>query len=187
VIEELLARPPRNGVYPTVCVDGRGGSGKSTFAELLVAAVPGLALVHGDDYFEPVDDELSWGEFNEMRFDADVLSRLRTGDRRIPVRPYDFPAGRTGPERMVTVERGLVVDRWFSFALDVAWDVRIWVETPAEVCLERGLARDGAVALGERARLTWETVWQPREDRYIGETSPLETADLVIDGTRPFL
>jgi len=78
------------------------------------------------------------------------------------------------------------VERWFGLALDAPWDLRIWVETPAEVCLARGLARDGARVLGDRARLAWETVWQPREERYLRDVAPHLTADLVVDGTAPF-
>ena len=73
----------------------------------------------------------------------------------------------------------------FGLSLDAPWDLAIWVDTPPPVCLERGLARDGGVVLGERARLVWETVWQPREDRYIEDVAPMASTDFVVDGTRP--
>ncbi len=177
---------PRNGAYPTVVVDGRGGSGKTTLAGLLGERLPGYAVIHGDDYFEPHDHPVTWGDFAEERFDADVLARVRAGDRVIPVQPYDFPQRRLGDVRPLTIDRGLVVERWFGFDLDAPWDLRIWVETPPEICLERGLGRDGGIALGERAVLAWTTVWQPREEAYIALTKPQRRADLVLDGTRPF-
>ncbi|MFN8158374.1 MAG: hypothetical protein U0R68_13230 [Candidatus Nanopelagicales bacterium] len=187
VLEGLLARvEPRNAAYPTVVVDGRGASGKTTLADLLADHLDGYAVVHGDDYFEPHDHPVTWGDFAEERFDADVLSRIRAGERAIPVQPFDFPRGRLGEVRPLHVDRGLVVERWFGFGLDAPWDVRIWVETPSSVCLERGLGRDGGIALGERARLAWTTVWQPREEAYIAATQPQRRADLVLDGTRPF-
>lgn len=182
----LQDRAPKNGAYLTICIDGRGASGKTTLAQFLHAVLTGFELVHGDDYFEPHDDPITWGDFNEARFDADVLSRIRAGDPRISVRPFDFPRGRIGAERPLTIERGLLLERWFGLGLDAPWDIRIWVETPPEVCLARGLARDGAHALGERARVTWETIWQPREERYIHETAPTRTADVVVNGTAPF-
>jgi len=126
------------------------------------------------------------GDFNEPRFDADVLARIRAGDRSIPLRPFDFPNDRVGPERALSIGSGLLVERWFGLALDAPWDLRIWVETPAEVCLARGLARDGARVLGDRARLAWETVWQPREERDLRDVALHLTADLVVDGTAPF-
>lgn len=176
----------RNGAYPTICVDGRGASGKTMLADFLGAHLEGFTVVHGDDYFETHDDPITWGDFNEVRFDADVLSRVRAGDRDVALRPFDFPNGRVGAEQPLTITAGLLVERWFGMSLDAPWDITIWVDTPAEICLERGLLRDGAVALGERARLAWETVWQPREERYIRATAPMDAADFVIDGTLPF-
>lgn len=187
LLEEALgSATAKNGVYPVICIDGRGASGKTSLAEFLVSRLPGFTLVHGDDYFEPYDDPITWGDFNEARFDTDVLHQVRLGNRQIPLRPFDFPNGRIGDEQMLTVAQGLVVERWFGFSLDIPRDVSIWVETPASVCLARGLGRDGDVALGDRARLAWESVWQPREDRYIEAVVPTESADFVVDGTRPF-
>jgi len=182
----LHEHTPKNGAYYTVCVDGRGASGKTTLGDFLGAHLTGFDMIHGDDYFEPHDDPITWGDFNEARFEADVLSRIRVGDRKIPLRPFDFPNGRIAPEQELLIGRGLVVERWFGLSLNVQWDITIWVETPPEICLERGLKRDDAHALGARARLAWEAVWQPREDHYIQQTAPVETADFVVDGTRPF-
>jgi uridine kinase len=178
--------PPCNGRYVTVAVDGRGGSGKTALADFLVERLPQFDVIHGDDYFEPHDDPVTWGEFNEARFDADLLAPLRAGNRPLRVRPFDFPRGQIGPEVVLPVGAGVVVERCFTFAMNVAWDVRVWVETPPRVCLVRGMRRDGAGVLGDRARLAWEQVWQPLEDAYLRRTSPLASADVVVDGTRPF-
>jgi uridine kinase len=187
LIRERVERlRPKNGVYPTICIDGRGASGKSTLANLLAAQWSDFAVIHGDDYFEPHDDPVTWGDFNESRFDTEILTPLRAGQRRFTVRPFDFPLGRIVDGPTVEVKRGVIVERWFGFGLDVPWDLRIWVETPSAVCLQRGLAREDAAALGDRARRAWESVWQPREQRYIDSTDPVRLADVVIDGTRPF-
>jgi cytidylate kinase len=182
----LAARRPRNGAYRTVVVDGRGASGKTTLADLLAPVLAGFDVVHGDDWFEPHQHEITWGDFNESRFDAELLAPLRAGERSITLRAWDFPAGGLAAPRQLSVDRGVLVERWFGFGLPVPWDLRIWVETPAAVCLERGLGRDGGVALGERAVTAWTQVWQPREQRYIDTTDPVTSADLVLDGTTPF-
>jgi uridine kinase len=125
------------------------------------------------------------GDFNEDRLDAEVLAPIRVGAPSFTVRPYDFSLTQVVPGTLVTVERGVILERWFGFGLPVAWDLTIWVEAPREVCLERGLARDGG-ALGDRARATWEQFWQLREEKYITATSPREHADIIVDGTAPF-
>lgn len=75
----------------------------------------------------------------------------------------------------------MIVDRCFTFALDVPWDVRIWVETARDVCARRGVARDSP-EWGERAHAVWSRVWQPREDEYILVFDPRGMADVVVDG-----
>ena len=184
--ELLETREPNNGAYRTVCIDGRGASGKTTLADLLGARLPGFDVVHGDDYFEPHKDPVTWGDFNEERLEAELLAPVRAGARPISIRPYDFPRDVVGAPRVLPLEQGLVFERCFAFALPVAWDLTIWVEASRECCLSRGLARDGAVSLGDRARTAWEQVWQPREDRYLETMSPASHANLVLDGTRPF-
>jgi len=182
----LASRPPRNGAYPTVVVDGRGGSGKSRLGSWLREELPGFVVLNGDDYFEPHDDPITWGDFNEARFDAEVLAALREGRRSIGMRPYSYRLGRVEAPRLVSVVSGVVVERCFGFGLDVDWDVRIWVEAPRSICLTRGIERDTSDKLGDRVRLAWEQVWQPREDDYISERRPREVADIVLDGTKPF-
>ena len=49
-----------------------------------------------------------------------------------------------------------------------AYAVRVWVEAPYDVRLERGVARDG-----EAARTTWVDVWMPSEDRYVERDDPV--------------
>lgn len=57
-----------------------------------------------------------------------------------------------------------------------AYDYRIWVETPREVCLRRGLDRDGDDALP-----LWEA-WFAREERYWAEQAPHASADVIASG-----
>ncbi len=56
----------------------------------------------------------------------------------------------------------------------------IWIETPHEERLQRGLERDG-----ETARPQWEE-WMAREDEYVEREHPEQKAHLVINGTEPY-
>jgi uridine kinase len=182
----LASRAPHNAAYPIVVIDGRGASGKSTLATLLLSVLTDVVVVSGDDYFERHDDPVTWGAFNEERFDTDVLSALRSGRRTISLQPHDFSRSGLTPPLTHDVRAGVVVERCFGFGLSVEWDVRIWVETPRAVCLERGIRRDATDELGDRVVRAWEDVWQPREDEYIRQFRPQEKADIVVDGTLPF-
>ena len=177
---------PKNGEYVTIAIDGRGASGKSALAEYLGKKLDGFTVINGDDFFEPHAHEITWGEFNEERFRDEVLRPVNFGLREFTIRPFDFPQGELGSPKHLKIDRGVIIERCFSFKLPFEWDFRIWVETPAEVCLMRGLQREGAKVLGERATAAWCQVWQPREARYIEETSPIHISDYVVDGTQPF-
>jgi len=37
----------------------------------------------------------------------------------------------------------------------------------------------------EQSIRQWEKIWQPKEDEHMAAIKPLETADIVIDGTQP--
>jgi uridine kinase len=182
--KKLLSRPPHNGKYYLVAVDGRGGSGKTRLAAYLPNLLKDFTFIEGDDYFEPNDDPRTWGDFNDDRFIEDVIKPLKSG----PIfhyRPYDYDNQVILEGRLINIEKGLCLERCYSFAFDLDWDLKIWVETPRDICLERGLARDNDIGM-DRALVAWRDVWQPREDVYIHGVNPLKAADIVIDGTRPF-
>jgi hypothetical protein len=56
---------------------------------------------------------------------------------------------------------------------------RVWVKTPREERLRRGLKRDGPGALD-----LWRE-WMAREDAYIAAERPQKRADLVVSGVMP--
>ena len=53
----------------------------------------------------------------------------------------------------------------------------VWVNTPRQQRLDRGIARDG-----ESMRSQWKR-WMDAEDRYVEEEDPRSSADLIILGT----
>jgi len=52
----------------------------------------------------------------------------------------------------------------------------IWIETPRDLRLQRGIERDG-----EDMRAQWED-WMAAEESYIEREHPAEHADLVLPG-----
>ena len=171
-----------------VAVDGRGASGKSVLAEYLGRLLPEFTALNGDDYFEPTPEGLAWGDFNEERFRDDVITPLQRRVKSLRYRPYDWHADPPITEREVEVGDGLILERCFSFAFDLDWDLKIWVETPREICLERGIRRDLSFGDFPAARIkeVWIKVWAAREDSYVRAKKPREMADLILDGMRLF-
>jgi uridine kinase len=185
ILERLTALEPKNERFYTVAIDGRGGSGKTEFATCLSGILSDFLIVNGDDYFEPLQNELAWGGFNEQRFETDVLNPIQLGSKHIIHQAYDFGQGALASARNMAIDRGIIIERCFSFGFAIDWDFKIWVGTPKEVCLSRGIARNPPLAR-DRVIAVWEEVWQPREDQFIETFRPTDQADLVVDGTQPF-
>jgi uridine kinase len=180
----ITKNPPKNGKYYVIAIDGRGGSGKTTLLKYVATLLPDFIMIYGDDYFEPTTDTIAWGTFNNERFIADVITPVKNGSKTINYKPYDWHAEPHIRGKKLQITQGICIERSFSFAFDLNWDLKIWVETPSDTSSERGMARDRMPR--EQAEKQWKEVWQPKEDAYYKEVSPLETADIIIDGTKPF-
>jgi uridine kinase len=154
-----------------VAVDGHGGAGKTTFAERLAAALGGAQIAHTDD-FASWDDPVDWWP----RCVASLLEPLARGHAaRYEVTAWQGiprPAVEIVPADVVILE-GVTASRE---AFRPYLSGSIWIDTPREVCLARGLARDG-----EHMRAQWEA-WLAEEDAYIARENPMARADLVVQG-----
>ena len=158
-----------------VGIGGRGAAGKSTLAARLAGAFPGVQIVATDVFFDG-------NQFDLQRLRTDVVDELVAG-RSATYEPWDWaegaPSGTTvsvEPNGVVVIEGVCALHEMFRH--DVA--VRVWVDAPTDVRLDRAVARDG-----ESSRSTWTEIWMPNEDAYIAGDRPVECADVVVDGTRP--
>jgi uridine kinase len=171
----LRAAPARLGRTRLVCVDGPAGSGKTTFAHRLAAALgPAGRLIHMDDLYA------GWTLTGAVaRLSAGVLRPVAEG-RAGAFHRFDWAAGRfeRKPTR-VPVADVLVVEGCGSCApaLDRWTTARVWVEAPSGLRLARGLERDGAGMAEEWRR------WQRREAALFAAQRTRERADLRVDGT----
>jgi uridine kinase len=151
-----------------VGIDGAGGAGKST-----VAATLSDKVVSMDDF---IAAPWEWYDFDRLRREVfDPLLR----DEPARYRRMDWGDGELKewhvlePGGVVVVEGVAALDR----RLRDAYDYRIWVETPREICFERGVERDGVAALP-----LWEA-WSEKEQQYWREQKPREIADAIVDGS----
>lgn len=180
----LLSKAPNNDKFYTIAIDGRGGAGKTTLTEYIAKLLPDFTVLNGDEYFEPDDSTIAFGSFNEERFEKEVLSQLRAGKSEFIYRPYRWGDEKPMSNKKLRITSGIIVERSGSFAFDLDYDLKIWVQTPAKLALQRGQERDGMPL--EQGYRSWKEVWQPQEDAHFEKYKPLETADIVIDGTKPF-
>ena len=177
-----------------IAITGGSGSGKSTLAEALVSALPGGAavLVREDSYYK---DAAALPGFDAATFDFDDvaardhdlmiadLKALKAG-RSVTAPVYSFihhgrePGGEPIPAARVVIVEGTHV--LCTPDLTALFDIRVFVDTPADIRFIRRLLRDQA----ERGRSADSVVAQylatvrPGHERL---TEPSRThADFIV-------
>ena len=164
-------RPPAGMRTRIVAVDGLGGAGKSSFARHLARAL-GATIVETDD-FASWENPVDWWPrlIEELLL---PISRNETARFERSVWGPDMePETREVDAAEILILEGVTASREaFRPYLTYA----IWVESPPELRLRRGLERDGEDALE-----AWRE-WMVEEDRYRERERPDERADLVVRG-----
>jgi hypothetical protein len=130
------------GGIKILAIDGHGGSGKSTLAKLLSTGI-GAAVVHTDD-FASWDNPKDWWPLLIDR----VLDPISNGARSL-----SHPRSRWWPEHDPppvvdqTVTNPMILEGVSALRREFRPYVSfgIFVRTPRDVCLERGVARDAAM------------------------------------------
>jgi uridine kinase len=173
-----------------VGVDGLGGAGKTVFsvamARSLRSAGQPAVVVHFDDFFFPSaersigtpETKPIGGDFDWRRLRDDVLLPLR-GNQIARYRRYDWEQDALAEMHEIPPGGIVIVEGVYCTRRELAdlYDVRVWVECPRDICLARGISRDG-----EEARSRWELDWQPSEERYVREHAPTQAAHFVVRG-----
>jgi uridine kinase len=187
-----------------VVIDGRTGSGKTTFGHELAAAVRRLGRqtlrASLDDFKNP------WREARELGYD-------RVSGEGYYRNAYDFasaselllgPAGPDGSGKVVlcahdpltgedhrdttvvaSTDAVLIVDSVFAFRpqYNSFWDYRIWLDVDAQLSLSRGVSRDvEALGIHEATRLHQER-YHAAEAIYVAEVDPCAMANAIIDNS----
>ncbi|MEV5320799.1 hypothetical protein AB0K92_24665 [Streptomyces sp. NPDC052687] len=166
----LRRLPPSCGPVRLVGVDGHAGSGKSTFAGRLAAALGGAPVLHLDDIASH-EELFDWTE----RLLDQVIEPLRRGAT-ARYAPYDWRARRFGPPRPlppapVTLIEGVGAGRR---ALRPFLARLLWMELPREESWARGRSRDGV-----EQREFWDG-WVQAERRHFADDPSRPYADLLV-------
>ena len=172
LVSAIMERP---GPVRLVAVDGPGGAGKSTFAARLSLACGNVPVIHTDD-FASADNPIHWWP----RLLEQVVEPL---SRHEPARYQRYDWATTSLAEWHIVEPAPVVIIEGVTAGRCEWRGHltfvIWIDTPADLRLERALARDGSEAIGD-----WRVGMAAEDDHYADDPTR-EHADVVIDGTAP--
>ncbi|MFV0130921.1 uridine kinase [Streptomyces sp. HMX112] len=166
----LRALAPSCGPVRLVAVDGHAGSGKSTFAGRLAAALGGAPVLRLDD-IATHDELFAWTD----RLRAQVLEPFSHG-REGRVHPYDWNLRRFGPPvplpaAPVVLVEGVGAGRR---ALRPHLARLLWMERGAEESWRRGRDRDGPALAA-----FWDG-WTVAETRHFAADPSRPFADALV-------
>lgn len=169
----LRALPPSLGPVRLIGVDGHAGSGKSTFAGHLAAALGGAPVLHLDD-IATHDELFSW----TARLTAQVIEPLGRGES-ARYSPYDWTLRAFGPPRVLPPAPVLLVEGVGAGrrALRPHLAALLWMELPAPESWARGRRRDG-----EAQREFWDGWTEAERAHFAGDPSRPH-ADLRVRAT----
>jgi uridine kinase len=192
-VNEVTPRLP----FPPVVLGlaGCSGSGKTTLAAELARTLGGVHF-HLDNYYLDLG-HLPLEERKRQNFDdpaliespllaahVAALARGKTIDRPL----YDFSTHTRVPGRTEAVTAGafLLVEGLFALhyaALLPLYQLRVYIDTPDELCFERRLKRDVEERgrTPESVRRQYEATVRPSSLAYVRPSAA--HADLTVDGT----
>jgi len=184
---EKIGRAEAHGRTQLVGIDGCGGAGKSSLAKQIGSTLEGVTVVAGDDFWLPGDrrperaeviaDPGSDYDWERLR-DQVVLPLSKDEPGRY--QRYDWGSDSLMEWHDVPSIGTVIVEGVFCTRQELAplYDVRVWVETPRAICLERGYARDGAAG-----RALWDEEWMPAYENYVKQSDPAGRAHYKVKGS----
>lgn len=199
VINYVTRRVPEspNGGCPRVAIDGPDGSGKTTFAADLAAAVRLLGRpvvgVSLDDFHNVRAVRYRQGResphgfwqdsYDYQRFRSDVLEPFAPGgSRRYRPAAHDLatdavldPPWRTAAPGTVVIVDGLFLHRE---EIGDVWDLSVFLEVPFDVTARRMAYRDGTHPDPEHPSVRR---YVEAQRIYFAACSPQQRADILID------
>ncbi|MBB2891324.1 hypothetical protein [Flexivirga oryzae] len=154
-----------------VAIDGRSGSGKTTFAAALAARLPDAGVVHLDHIYPGWDGLAA----TPALLAAQVLAPLRRHEP-AAFRQFDWEHDEFGPLVAVSPAAVVIVEGAGSsvgLARPYA-DLRVWLDADDATRKHRALARDG-----DAYRPHWQR-WALQEEQVFGADRTREHADLIL-------
>lgn len=167
-----------------IAIDGRCGSGKSTFADMLSAELS-VHVVHMDHFFlrpeQRTPERLAepGGNVDRERFLEEVLTPLRSSEE-CSYRPYDCGKGGLADAVAIPKSRFCIIEGSYSCHPELweHYDLRVFLTADPKEQMRRIIQREGE----EKAEV-FRTRWIPMEEKYFDTFGIADRCDFVFDTT----
>lgn len=183
VAQILADRPAKVGSVKFIGIDGHGGSGKSTLATMLANNL-NAELIHTDD-FASHDTPFEWHDALVNSVFKPIISGAKFLNYECSkwwIDHHPEPVQQKPVTKIMIIEGVGALRKEFRQYLSLG----IYVDTPDDICLTRGLERDKDQGeTPEKLAHMWQQ-WITAENEYLQSHRPKAYADLVISGVSPF-
>jgi uridine kinase len=167
-----------------VAIDGRCGSGKTTFASILANELNGQ-IIHMDDFFLPVSlrtkERLQQpGEnIHYERFNEEVIIPFTRGED-IAIRSYDCTMDSFKEPQNLPKKSLYIIEGTYSLHQKISdiYDVKIFMTVDSTIQVERIIERNGIECLS-----VFQQKWIPLEEKYFAEYAIENCCNITIDTT----
>lgn len=184
LLEQIKETAAKVGKTRIIAIDGHGGSGKSTLAKMLSKQL-NAEIIHTDD-FAGWDNPENWWPLVIER----VFEPIKNGATSL-----SYPRSKWwethNPEPVINqpVTDIMILEGVSSLRKEFRpyLSLGIFVDTPIDVCLQRGFERDRGQdgKSDDEIKQMWQD-WYKAENTYIARDDPQAFANLVLNGTEPF-
>ena len=165
-----------------VAISGFGGSGKTTFANLLSSGIH-APIIGIDDFFNSIEDfnYKRWEIYDFERFKNKVIKPFLSGSNILTYKAFDWEKYELTGFKTIHVDKTLIVEGVGIFRPELLqfFSYTIWIECPIEIAIERGKKRD-RILYGVSQDEKWDGIWRDNEMQCYREFDPIENAEHVI-------
>lgn len=183
VSQEIIQRIKELPVPKIIAVSGFGGSGKTTYAELLgevlMAPVVGVDSFQQEDMFD--SEYRLWEVMDFLRLEKEVLEPFTNGATTITYHHYDSTYDNASEEKTFTHKGTLVVEGVGLLRPELLkyFSLSIWLDCPLDVATARGKKRDREVHKNPHDE-EWDGIWYQNELQCLEAFRPGEVADIIV-------
>jgi uridine kinase len=167
----------RNKEIVLIAIDGVGGAGKTTLAELLKKEIENIVIIQLDDFYSPI---LQAADLHRLKEQV-ILPLHNHHEAKYQI--YEWKTDSFSDWHILKPEGIFIFEGVYALENNIRdyYDLKIWIDCPADLGLKRGIARD-IERDGVDNTDKWTNIWRPLENKYKNEQEPNRIADYIING-----